>query len=180
MTLLKADSLPFPETYPECSVWCYCMISHGLNIVTIREKWTFIYTVNITRYLQIWAGRWHENEECPYLQKSYLMSLFPITIPFNDHYKETYSSRTRNNIYNSFVKTNPVDIQKLCCFLSYWNKKKKELLTSVNRKLVVVVVMVVVGGAVEAIIFWYKNLPSFLIPSALQDCEMSLTLKYIT
>jgi len=127
------------------------MISHGLNTVTVWEKWTFIYTVNITRYLQILAGTWHENEECPYLQKSYLMSLFPITIPFNDHYKETHSSWTRNNIYNSFVKTSPVDIQKLWCFLSYWNRRKKKwLLSSVNRKLVVVVVG---GGAVEAIIF---------------------------
>ena len=109
------------------SVVLLYMISNGLNTVTIWEKWTFIYTVNITRYLHILAGRWNENEECPYLQKSYLMSVFPVTIPFNDHYKETYSSWTRNNIYNSFVKTNPVDIQKLCCFLSYWNRKKKKV-----------------------------------------------------
>jgi len=25
MTSLKTDSLPFPETYPEHSVWCYCI-----------------------------------------------------------------------------------------------------------------------------------------------------------
>jgi len=25
MNSLKADSLPFPETHPECSAWCYCI-----------------------------------------------------------------------------------------------------------------------------------------------------------
>lgn len=151
MTSLKADSLLFQKTSWVFSV-ILCMISHGLNTVTIWKKWTFINTVNRISYLQILAGRWHENEEFPYLQKSYLMSLFFVTIPFKGHYKEICSSWTGNNIYNSFVKTNPVDVQKLCCFLSYWNRKKNGLLPSVNRKLVVVVMMVV-WGAVEAIIF---------------------------